>query len=499
MFAEVRPEELERLREACEQAGYTERGLVEMFGPTALPTRVGREAARYLHLTREGRKLDSLVRLFLLGLPVGREAAAGALGRELLEACGRWGLLEEAAEGVRGRVRLLPYRGLLLAADQAERAEIAGRADQVMGITASTAALADFTVRREAESTLDLGTGCGVQALLAAGHSGEVAATDSNPRALEFARLNAALNNRTNICFIEGDCFQPVEGRRFDLAVMNPPFALSPSVRYLYRDSGGRGDEFCRRLVRQAPEFLKEGGFFQITLDWAERAGEDWKRRLEGWFEGTGCDAWVLRLESERAASYAWMWIRDTEPAGPEEAGRLYEEWVAYFEREGIEAVSTGLLAMRRRTGGANWVRIEEAPEGMSGAVGEWVLQGFQLRDYLEEARDEDLLETRLRLAPGVRLDQESEAREGRWSPVASRIRLSVGLRWAGNLDWRLGGWLARLSGRRPLRELLVHLAVELGVEPERLIGQCLPLVRDMILRGFLLPEGVPAAGEGER
>ncbi len=494
MLAQVTAEELRPLREVCRQADYTERGLWEMFGPVELPGRLGRETAHFLYLTREGRALDTLVRLFLLGVAVPRRAAAGALGEDLLEACGRWGLLERCGEAVAGLVRLLPYKGLLLATDQAERPEIARRADQVMGITASTAALADFTLRRPVEDALDVGTGCGVQALLAAAHARRVAATDCSRRALEFARWNARLNNRPNICFIQADAFGPLRDRRFDLAVVNPPFAVSPFRRFLYRDSGQPADQFCRRLVREAPERLKEGGFFQMTLDWVERAGQDWTEGLASWFEGTGCDAWVLRLDREPAARYAYVWVRDTEPGGPEEAGRLYQEWMEYFERERIEAVSTGLIAMRRRSG-ANWLRIEEGPEGIAGSVGEWVARGFLLKDFLEETGEEALLGARLRLAPEVRCEQESEGREGRWQPVSTRIRLTRGLPWVGNLDGRLAAFLPRLNGRRPLRDVLVHLAVELGVEPERLIGQCLPLVRDMILRGFLLPEGIPAAG----
>lgn len=498
MFAAATAEELQSLRAACEHAGYTDRGLLALFGPVGLPTRAGRELAHFRHLTRGGRPLDILARLFLLGLPVPSAAASGALGEAVAESCTRWGLLEQRQGGVRALVRLLPYRDLLLAADQAERPEIAARPDQVMGITASTAALADFTVRRPVQLTLDLGTGCGVQALLAARHSRRVVATDLSRRALQFAQFNAHLNNCANICFIQADAFQPLRGSRFDLVVVNPPFAVSPSARYLYRDSGLPGDLFCRRLIREAPGLLNEGGFFQMTLDWAEYQGGDWRRRLAEWFQDSGCDAWVLRLDRHAPAAYAYMWVRDTEPDQPELAAPLFDEWVAYFERESIEAVSTGLIAMRRRPHGSNWLRLEEAPAGISGPVGDWVLQGFQLKDYLELTADQSLLEEKLRLSPHARLLQDSEARDGRWKPATVRIRLIRGLPWEGNLDARLAGLLARLDGRGRLRDLLVHLAVELGVEPERLIPNCLPLVRDLVLRGFLLPESVPVAGLSE-
>ena len=492
MLAAAHPRELARLRDLCRDAGYTEDGLIAVFGPAAIPVQLSDRLPHYLYLTREGRRLDTLIRLFLLGVATPRRAAAAALGEDLLDDCARWGLVEIRGESVVAGVRLTPFRGLLLAVDQPADPEIERLPDQVMGITGSTAVLANFTIRRPVRDTLDLGTGCGVQALLASRHSERVTATDCNRRALAFARFNAALNNQPNICFIEGDAFQPVRGRTFDLIVVNPPFAISPWPRYLYRDSGQPADQFCERLVRQAPAFLNEGGFFQMTLDWVERAGEDWKQRLCGWFEDSGCDAWVLRLDRETAASYAYLWIRDTEPDDRTETGRLYEEWVRYFERERIEAISTGVIAMRRRNG-RNWVRVDEAPGGMQRPVGQWIALGFQLRDYLDATTDDDLLATRLRVAPQARLIEECEVQQQRWQSRAVRLQLAGGLPWEGRLDARLRGLLARMDGRHLLRDLLVHLAVEIGAAPQQVIAAALPLLRDLILRGFLLPEGAVA------
>ena len=42
----------------------------------------------------------------------------------------------------------------------------------------------------------------------------------------------------------------------FDLIVANPPFVISPSRRYLFRDSALPVDDVCRSLVRSAPAHL---------------------------------------------------------------------------------------------------------------------------------------------------------------------------------------------------------------------------------------------------
>src|SRR5581483_11200196 len=109
--------------------------------------------------------------------------------------------------------------------------------------------LAKLTVRRRVGSALDLGTGCGILALLAADHAGRVVATDVNPRAVNMAAFNARLNGLENVEALTGDLLAPVRGRRFGLIVANPPFVISPESGYLYRDGGRPGDDLLRELL----------------------------------------------------------------------------------------------------------------------------------------------------------------------------------------------------------------------------------------------------------
>ena len=65
--------------------------------------------------------------------------------------------------------------------------------DHVLGVGPASMTVAQWTPRRRVGRALDLGTGCGVQALHLAGHSGTVVATDLSERALAFARFTTAL------------------------------------------------------------------------------------------------------------------------------------------------------------------------------------------------------------------------------------------------------------------------------------------------------------------
>ena len=80
--------------------------------------------------------------------------------------------------------------------------------------------------------------------------------------------LNARLNARLNGLALEvlrGDLFEPVEDRRFDLIVSNPPYIPAPpggTPRGQARawDAGPDGREFLDRICDRAAEHLLPGG-----------------------------------------------------------------------------------------------------------------------------------------------------------------------------------------------------------------------------------------------
>jgi methylase of polypeptide subunit release factors len=361
-----------------------------------------------------------------------------------------------------------------------------------MGMTGSSLTLAFATIRRWFRSVLDLGTGCGIQALLAAGHAERVLATDRSARSVAFARFAARLNRRANIEFRTGDAFRPARGRQFDLIVCNPPFMISPGLRYMYRDSGLEGDGFCRRLAERAPGYLAEGGYFQMTCEWIHPENADWRERLARWFAGSGCDALVLRAETQSPAAYADQWIRDTEQDDPKVGARLYEEYLDYYRSLGIQAISTGMIAMRRRSTAANRIRFEDAPPQQPEPFGESIARAFDHGDALELLADDRLLlAQRLRLSPDARLEQRLECENGAWRVAGARLVLARGIRFFGNVDDHASRLVARCTGSTQLVGIVSDLAGELGVSFEAVATPTLALARQLIERGFLIPEGM--------
>ncbi len=331
-------DEVLRAREAFDNAGYTLAAVTERVGANVFAHLSAGEVEPLLHATREGDRLDVLVRLFLIGEPVSVESAGAALAPMSPNEWASGGLVAIDGDRMRGQMVIRPLgdpADRLVAHDRPGRSG-AVAPDHVLGVSASTAALAGVTIRRPIDAAFDLGTGCGVQATHAAVHSSRVVASDVNPRAVALATLTVELNALDHVSVRLGDRFDPVSGERFDLIVSNPPYVISPLRRYLFRDSGLPVDELCRSIVQAAPAHLNIGGHCQLLASWAHVDGEDWRRRLESWFVDTGCDAYVLEREALDSAAHAASWLRQTEQAGMWHDD--FDAWMAYSEANRIEA-----------------------------------------------------------------------------------------------------------------------------------------------------------------
>src|SRR5262249_31063901 len=158
-----------------------------------------RQLPQFLYRTRGEQPLHTLLRLFFLGVPVPAEAARRAVAPMALEAWTDLGLLAPDGDAVAGRVDLFPVGDLVLVSDSPWCP--VPPAAQVLSLSQSTQRLGHLTVRRPGRRALDLGTGCGYMAFLAARHHDEVVATDCNPRALNLAAFGAQLNGVTNVTF----------------------------------------------------------------------------------------------------------------------------------------------------------------------------------------------------------------------------------------------------------------------------------------------------------
>jgi methylase of polypeptide subunit release factors len=437
------------MKERLQACGLTEERVAATFGP--VPTREA--AAAHLRRARDDGS-SALIRLLVLGEEVrALELPVPAADLEVA------GLAERDGDRVRTGLRVTPYAGLLLAHDPDQRVH---DSDYVTGVNNASRTLAALTIRTPAVRALDLGTGCGVQALLAARHAEATVAVDVSERAVRYARLNCRLNNSA-VEVRRGSWFEPVNGETFDLIVANPPFVISPDSSYVFRDSGLAGDAVSRDVVRGAAAHLRQGGHATVLCNWICRSQDETWQPLAEWVDGTGCDALLLAHQPVEPFVYAARW---NEPLrGDAKAyAQAIQRWLDYYEREGVAAIGIGAVVLRRRDGD-NSCRGFDLSLPASDEAGNHLLRLLAALDELP-ADDRSLLRGSFRLVDGHRLDQRLRYEHGAYTAADIQMSADDNVGLVAHIDATTLPLLFALDPGRPLQDAVA----DAGADPDEAV-----------------------------
>lgn len=364
--------------------------------------------------------------------------------------------------------------------------------DHVLGIGGATLTLLEMTVRERVDSALDVGCGCGIQALYLATHAARVVATDLSARACAITQFNAALNE-TTIDVREGSLFESVEGEAFDLIVTNPPFVITPdSVRGAaglleYRDGGMDRDNLIRAVLRGAPACMNEGGTLQMLANWEIPADRNpdtqWSWRVDSWLEGLPVDAWVVQRDVLDPARYVDMWIRDSGGQLMERADyeRAFTSWLADFRRAGTGAIGMGFVALRR---------LDEAGAA-SGGVRAYDLsldghapRGRDVAWALASLRAPELWDTALTRASDVR--EERHYVPGSPDPELIIMHQGGGLGRSVPVSSAVSAVVGASDGELTVGQIAAAVAMLTSVEVDDVRAEIEAPLRDLIRWGFL-------------
>ncbi|MCB0905592.1 MAG: methyltransferase [Nocardioidaceae bacterium] len=489
----------ERLAEALRAASFTYDEVGELLGPRAHAALGRNETTPGLRRTRDGSPIETLTRLFLLQAPVRRSEAEAALPG-LVDRMAAEGFLVASVGEVAARLDVRPYasdeagdRDLWVVSDLTpglDGGEARVGADHVLGISPASLSLARLTLRDGVATALDLGTGCGVQALHLAEHADRVVATDVNPRALRLARFNLALNDVAGVEVRDGSFFEPVRGERFDLIATNPPFVISPATgeRLVYRDSGLPGDRAVEHIVRSVPDHLTDGGVCQILANWVIARDVPWDERLTGWLVDD-LDALVVQREVVDPAEYVEMWLKDSGHHGTADYRDRYDTWVSWLDEQGVEGVGFGWITLRRAPGEPgrpattrfdDWPHAVEQP--IAPAIREWLDTVTDLAD------SPDLLGAHLTLRADV--TQETVGQPGAEDPEAIVLRRQRGFRRARAVDTVEAAVAGACGGDLSLGDILDAVADILDRDPAELRTAYLPRITELVRDGYLALDG---------
>jgi methylase of polypeptide subunit release factors len=279
----------------------------------------------------------------------------------------------------------------------------------VASYTPTASWLAALTPRRKFGRALDIGTGSGAQALLAARHSDQVIATDLNPRAVAFTTLNAALNGIDNLEVRLGSLFEPVAGETFDLITCNAPYVVSPEDQWQYRDAPGfEADQLSQAVVTEVPKHLNQDGFGCMLVSWLAESEEDPDVRVDRWLQDNGCDAWVLGLSGADPLDHAAGWNEHLS-VDPEAYGAALDRWTTYLEELGVGWVTEGAVLVHKRPGEVHMIRTDPVEEDDLEYAGDQVERVFHALELVAGIDDPvALLGERFALVEDARIRQDA-------------------------------------------------------------------------------------------
>lgn len=486
-----------------DEAGFTAEALRDAWGDAAddaIARGLRAPADRSLGVRDD--RLAVLGRLLMLGMPQPAASVTRALPRTGAEGLEALGLAALDAGDVRPLAVVRPQSyadgdgaGQWWIASDLDEAALGGPLpeDHVLGVGGASLTLAALQLPTPAARGLDIGAGCGIQALRARRSVDHVVATDISPQALRFTRLNALLNDVDGIDVRLGSLFEPVAGERFDRIVSNPPFVITPRVAgvpaYEYRDGGMEGDDVVASFVRGVGAHLAPGGVAQLLGNWETRDGMPGLDRVRAWVASSPVplDAWVVERESLDPLSYAELWVRDggTLPGSPG-FSRLLDAWLDDFAARGVTEVGFGYVLLRRPAAGdptlARYERLHQALPG--DGIGAHLADALAAHDRLVTLDDDGVAASVFVVAPDV-----TEARHhvpGEEDPTVIELRQGGGFGRALGVDPGLAALVGVCDGDLSVGVLVAAIAELLEVDAAALRADLIPRVRELAFTGFL-------------
>ncbi|WP_330229639.1 class I SAM-dependent methyltransferase [Nocardia sp. NBC_00508] len=460
------------LRTALTRVGYDADTLLAVLGDAHAA--LGRsEPVPVRRAARDAGELGALIRLLLLGDALPAREVAAALAPVDVDHAVAAGLLDRHGDTVRAALDLRPLdagagtRWILSDLDDAMRRRTLTE-DHVLGVGHASLSLLRATPTGPVGTVLDLGTGCGVQAIHAASYAQQVTATDVNARALWLAEATAALND-VDIELVDGSWFEPVRTRRFDQIVANPPFVVGPArIEHTYRDSGLALDGASELVISQAADLLAPGGTASMLAAWVHVDDEDWRGRVSSWLPAHGVDAWVVQRDVADPALYVGTWLRDAglDPRDPAAQARA-ERWLDAFAAADVEGIGFGFVYLRAIDGPTELL-AEDLTHGFDDPLGEEAVRYFERSAWLRAvAGDENLAwSSRFVVDPATALERVYLPGADGWAPEVARLHRGDGPRWQHEVDETT---ISLLAGMRadglPLYELVELLALAHGCE----------------------------------
>ena len=431
---------------------------------------------------------DVLSALFNSGAPLSWDRVRRTIPAETLDLMGKLGLIENApnsAHDAIATVMINPIAGLYLLSDHWQVAPgQKAPADVVFSpLSTNTQQFAALLPRDPCETALELCSGSGVAALMAARTAAHAWAVDITERSTRFAQFNAELNGIANVTNIRGDLYEPVKGQTFDRVVAHPPYMPAFEQELIFRDGGADGEQITRRIVAGLPEMLRPGGRLYCVCMATDRENASLETRVRGWL-------------GQDADDFDIMFVELHEPSNPTGfyAMRAYESNSGFADLEArhrffrearVSALVFGILIVQRRdTVRPTFTRRHRGAADTVSAQIEWALR------WETEATDPQLprrlADVRPRVSNHVAVRMTHQRRGGAFVPTQFEVLTETPFRLSVDCKSWLPTFLARCDGTVSVADHLTPLKAKGIMGPNVSVEEFAVFVMDHVGLGIL-------------
>ncbi len=311
-----------------------------------------------------------------------------------------------------------------------------------------------------ADDALDLCAGSGIGALVLSRHARRVVAADITARAVHFGRFNQLLNECQNVDIVQGDLYEPVKGRSFDVIAAHPPYVPAESVTQVYRDGGLTGEAIVQRIVEGLPEYLRPGGTMYMMCAAWDTADAPFERRVRSWLGVTEQEFDVVFAVQGQTSASAFAENLAERAEGKAKAART--DWARVFAEAGLRQYANGALVVRRADAAGAGRPVTCRPQLMDATTGTdfpWLLARLRWLRAQEALGTlaTTLLPARARLAPYARLTVVYQGQPRGPAPAEVVLHSARPFGASIKLDPWMLGVVMRLDGERTVES--VHRA----------------------------------------
>jgi Methylase of polypeptide chain release factors len=439
--------------------------------------------------------LGVLITFFLNGPPVERRILEEKFGEPVCATLRELGLMTGTDPCV-CPVALYPTFGLYIVSDRwraADATPLMPPPDAVFpAITGNTETFLGLIPMQPCESFLDLCSGTGIAALIAArDFAAHSYAYDIAPRSTLFGEFNRRLNAIPNATFATGDLYEPAGDITFDCVVVHPPYVPVLRPKWIFHDGGEDGEQILRRAITELPRYLRPGGQFFMLAMGTDRQEAPYEHRIREWLDGPEAE-FDIAIITRRLIDPAQFAVRSLlKGAGP--ADEIHK-WKALFASLHVTALVYASVMIRRKTEPrpAFTVRRQKGSRTARPEM-QWLLEWETAAASGDGVRQ--VLHSALAPSDGLELRVLNKLAAGEWQ--AEEYTLQVDYPFS--METVVQPWfvylLRRCDGVRTGLDHLRHLKEEGIVHPDTQPEEFAQALLLLVSGGFVRISGFAAAG----